>query len=146
MGLVAALDRLGAIAVAGVTSYTLDETPEALGGAQLPALVIVPELGSRWPGLEPSGFAAGFGRLEAQIAHVLLLAPVVGGAGSRAALPALAAAIEAYVTALAADPTLGGALVVPAQVRVTAGVAPYGGIDYHAATFVHRWVLRLAPD
>ena len=61
------------------------------------------------------------------------------------ALPDLAALIDAYIVALASDPLLGGALVRPAQVRVTAGVAPYGGIDYHAATFLHEWTLRLAP-
>jgi len=57
----------------------------------------------------------------------------------------MAAVIDAYIVALAADPTLGGALVRPAQVRVTVGVTPYGGIDYHAATFLHEWMLRLAP-
>lgn len=145
MGMVAALDRLSAIAVPGVTSYALDETPGALSGAQLPALVIAPEWGGDWPGLAPSGFAAGFGRLAARVAHVLLIAPVAGGAGPQAALPELAAAIDAYIVALAADPTLGGALVRPAQVRVTVGVAPYGGVDYHAATFLHEWTLRLAP-
>ena len=145
MGLVAALDRLGAIDVPGVTSYALDETPDVLGGAQLPALVIAPEWGGDWPGLAPSGFAAGFRRLTVRVAHVLLAAPVAGGAGSHVALPDLAALIDAYIVALASDPLLGGALVRPAQVRVTAGVAPYGGIDYHAATFLHEWTLRLAP-
>lgn len=145
MSMMEALERLSAIAVPGVTSYALGETPDALVGAQLPALVIAPEWSGDWPGLAPSGFTAGFGRLAARVAHVLLVAPVAGGAGSHAALPALAAAIDAYIAALAADPTLGGALVRPAQVRVTVGVAPYGGVDYHAATFLHEWALRLAP-
>ena len=145
MGLVEALERLGSIGVPGVSSYALNETPESLGGAQLPALVIAPEWGGDWPGLAPSGFAAGYGRLAARVAHVLLVAPVAGGAGSHAALPELAAVIDAYIVALAADPTLGGSLVRPAQVHVRAGVAPYGGIDYHAATFLHEWTLRLSP-
>ncbi|HMM29909.1 MAG TPA: hypothetical protein PKD46_16630 [Aggregatilineaceae bacterium] len=144
MGLAVALERLGALVVEGVTSYAPDETPDALGGAQLPALVIAPEWGGGWPGLEPSALAAGFGRLEARVAQVLLLAPVAAGDGSRGMLPALAAAIDAYMSALAADPTLGGALIQPARVRVAVGVAPYGGIDYHAATFAHEWVLRVA--
>jgi len=145
VGLMEALNRLGAIAVPGVTSYSLDETPDTLGGAQLPALVIAPEWGGDWPGLAPSGFAAGFGRLAARGAHGGRGAPGAGGAGSRVALPEMAAVIDAYIVALAADPTLGGALVRPAQVRVTVGVTPYGGIDYHAATFLHEWMLRLAP-
>lgn len=145
MGLADALERLAAVAVEGVTSYAPDETPEALGGAQLPALVIVPELGGNWPGLEPSVLAAGHGRLEVRIAHLLLVAPVAGGSGMRGALPALAAAIDAYARALAADPDLGGTLARPPVVRVSAGVVPYGGIDYHAVTFVHHWMLRLAP-
>lgn len=144
MGLALALERLGALVVEGVTSYAPGETPDALSSAQLPALVIAPEWGGGWPGLEPSALATGFGRLEARIAQALLFAPVAAGGGTRGMLPALAATIDAYMDALAADPTLGGALIQPVRVQVRIGVLPYGGIDYHAATFAHEWVLRVA--
>jgi hypothetical protein len=110
--LVTALTNLAAVNVSGVTSYALGETPDALSRAQLPALVILPELGGESPGLEPSLFSAGDGRLTIRITHMLLLAPVAGGVGQRGMLPDLTTLIDTYAAAMAADPTLGGALPV----------------------------------
>lgn len=141
--LTTALANLAAVSVSGVTSYALDETPEFLGGAALPALIILPELSGDSPGLEPSPFAAGAGRLTAQVAHVLLLAPVASGMGQRGALPRLADLIDGYIEAMVADPSLGGALPAALRFQVRAGVVRYGGIDYHGATFVHTWVLNV---
>jgi hypothetical protein len=144
MGVLAtALEKLAAVSVSGVTSYELDETPEALGTAHLPALVIVPELGGRWPGLEPSGFSAGDGVITARVAHLLLVAPVAEGLGQRGALPALAAAIDTYLEALADDPVLDGTLAVALTCAVRAGVVRYAGVDYHGATFLHTWTLHV---
>jgi hypothetical protein len=144
MGVLAtALDKLAAVSISGVTSYALDETPGALSGAQLPALVILPELGGEGPGLEPNAFSAGDGRLTVHIAHVLLLEPVAGGLGMAGALPALADAIDTYIDALAADPTLDGSLPVALTCRVAAGVVRYAGVDYHGATFRHTWTLHV---
>ncbi|HVO70084.1 MAG TPA: hypothetical protein VMT24_08565 [Aggregatilineaceae bacterium] len=144
MGVLAtALANLAAVVVSGVTSYTLDETPDGLTRAQLPALVILPELGGDWPGLEPNTFSAGDGRLTVQVAHVLLLAPVTEGLGLRSALPALAEAIDAYAGAMAADPTLDGALPVALRCRVRAGMVRFSGVDYHGATFLHTWTLQV---
>jgi hypothetical protein len=144
MGVLAtALDHLAAVAVSGVTSYAPDETPDALARSQLPALVILPELGDESPGLEPNQFSAGDGRLTIEVAHVLMLAPIPAGLGLRGALPALAAAIDAYAEAMAADPSLGGALPVALRFRVRAGVVRYGGVDYHGAVFTHTWTLRV---
>jgi hypothetical protein len=144
MGVLAtALDNLAAISVAGVTSYALEDTPDVLTRAQLPALVILPELGGESPGLEPSSFSAGDGRLAIQVAHVLLLEPVSAGLGMRGALPELADAIDAYAVALADDPTLGGALPVALRFRVRAGVVTYAGTDYHGAIFTHTWQLHV---
>ncbi len=142
--LTTALDHLAAVAVSGVTSYALDETPDALTSAQLPALVIVPELGGESPGLEPNGFSAGDGRLTVEIAHLLLLAPVASGLGARGVFPALANAIDTYLGAMAADPTLDDALPVALHIRVRAGVLRYADVDYHGATFTHTWALNIA--
>jgi hypothetical protein len=141
-----ALAKLAALPVSGAISFALDETPGALTRAQLPALVVVPELGGESPGLEPGGFSAGDGRLVVAVAHVLLLAPLAGGAGPRGALPALAAAIDAYFTALAADPTLDGALAVPLRCALRAGVVSFGGADYHGAVFTHTWTLHVGGE
>ncbi len=141
-----ALAKLAALTVSGATSFALDETPGALARVQLPALIVVPELGGESPGLEPSGFSAGDGRLVVGVAHVLLLAAVTGGAGPRGALPALAAAIDAYIAALAADPTLDGALAVPLRCAVRAGVVSFGGADYHGVVFTHTWTLHVGEE
>lgn len=138
-----ALTNLAATPINGAMSYPLDGTPDALTLAQLPALVIVPELGGVSPGLEPSIFAAGEGVLVARVAHLLLVAPVAGGLGARGAFPALAAAIDDYLAAMAGDPLLGGALRAALQVEVRAGVVRYAGVDYHGATFTHTWRLCL---
>jgi hypothetical protein len=145
MGVLAtALDNLAAVTVSGVTSYPPDQTPDALARSQLPALVILPELGSESPGLEPNQFSAGDGRLTVEIAHVLLIAPVPAGLGLRGMLPTLADAIDAYAAALAADPTLGGALPEALRFRVRAGVVRFGGVDYHGAVFTHTWTLHVS--
>jgi hypothetical protein len=142
--LAAALDNLAAVTVSGVTSYPPDQTPDALARVQLPALVILPELGGESPGLEPNQFSAGDGQLTIEIAHVLLIAPVPAGLGLRGMLPALADAIDAYTAALAADPTLDGALPVALRFRVRAGVVRFGGVDYHGAVFTHTWTLHVS--
>ena len=138
-----ALDNLAAVSVTGVTSYALDDTPDALTRAQLPALVILPELGGESPGLEASGFSAGDGQLTIEVAHVLMLEPVTGGLGFRGALPPVADAIDTYTAALAGDPTLDGALPVALRFRVRAGVVSYAGMEYHGAVFTHTWRLHV---
>ena len=138
-----AIDNLASVSVSGVTSYALDETPDSLTAAQLPALVILPELSGEMPGLQPSGFSAGVGQITAQIAHVLLVAAVTQGMGSKTLLPDLVDRIDAYLEALAGDPTLGGALAVALHCTIRAGVVRYGGVDYHGAVFTHTWVMNL---
>lgn len=138
-----ALDYLAAIPVSGVTSYAPGATPDDVTGAQLPALLILPELGGDSPGLEVSSFSAGDGQVTVQVTHVLLVAPVAQGMGMRSALPALAAAIDAYLAALAADPLLGGVLPVALRCRVRAGVVGYAGREYHGAVFTHLWQLAV---
>jgi len=141
-----ALANLAALTVSGATSFALDETPGALTRVQLPALIVVPELGGESAGLEPSGFSAGDGRLVVTVGHLLLLAPLTSGAGPRGALPALAAAMDAYFEALAADPTLDGALAVPLRCALRAGVVSFGGADYHGAVFTHTWTLHVGEE
>lgn len=143
--LVAALDYLGSMVVLGVHNYAPEQTPGALSGAQLPALVIAPELGGRAPGLEPNRFTANAGRLEIDVAHLLLVAPVAGGGGLRTTLRDVAVAIDSYLLTLTAAPTLGGNLPLPLRCAVRLGVVRYADIDYHGAVFIHHWVLDVAP-
>jgi hypothetical protein len=141
--LAGALANLANVSVTGVTSYAVDETPDALARAQLPALVIMPELGGESPGLEPSGFSAGDGKLAVRVTHLLLIVPVMGGIGLRGALVDLADYIDLYVDAMAADPLLDGALATALRFSMRAGVVRYGGVDYHGAAFTHTWTLHV---
>lgn len=142
--LATALAALGAQTVAGVTVYALDEMPNALTGAQLPALVIVPELGGSAPGLEPNQFTAGGGQFQVEIAQLLLVAPVTSGLGGRGVLLTVAGALDGVLAALAADATLDGALQVPLTCRAQVGVVHYAGVDYHGARLTHRWQMQIA--
>jgi len=127
-----------------VTSYPLEETPDSVGGAQLPVLVIQPELGGESPGLEPNNFSAGDGALTVQVGHLLLLAPITAGLGLRSTLPDLIEAIDAYAEAMAADPMLNGALPAALRFSVRAGIVRYAGVDYHGAVFTHTWTLHVS--
>jgi len=138
-----ALTNLASVTVPGVTSVALDDAPDRFARAQLPALVIMPEVGADSPGLQPVGFSAGDARLTVQIAHVLLAAPVTAGLGRRGALPELIALVDRYTTALAADPTLDGALPLPLTFEVQLGTVQYGGVSYYGAVFQHTWVLHV---
>ena len=138
-----ALANLAAVNVAGATSYALGATPERLTRAQLPALLILPDAAREAEGAQPNAFSAGDARLRVQVAHVLLSAPVAAGMGRRDAWPALIPLVDAYVEALAADATLGGALPVPLRFTVRMGVVRYGGVDYWGATFRHLWTLHV---
>ncbi len=138
-----ALSNLAELAVPGVTSYALADAPARLGGAQLPALLILPELSGDAPGLEPNRFSPGDGRITVQVVHALLLAPVASGLGARGSYPALAPLVDAYLSALAADSTLGGALAVPLRAHLRWGVLRYGDLDYFGASFAHTWILQV---
>lgn len=140
-----ALAKLAAVNVAGVTSYALGETPERLTRAQLPALVILPDAAreSGAQGAQPNAFSAGDARLQVQVVHTLLSAPVAQGLGRRSAWAALIPLVDGYVEALAADALLGGALPVPLRFTVRMGVVRYGGVDYWGAVFRHVWTLHV---
>jgi hypothetical protein len=139
--------NLASLAVSGVaTSYDLDDLPPVLASADLPALVPAFPAGVGMIGEEEQGLAAltydGSAWLAALHAdHFLYWSPEGAGAGPAEALPALLDAVDAYLAALSADGTLGGALHAPLAVeRVQVGVFEYGGAAYFGARFRHRWV------
>ncbi len=139
-----ALANLAAVNVAGVTSYALSETPQRLTRAQLPALLILPDAArEEADGAQPNAFSAGDARLQVQIVHTLLSAPVAQGLGRRSAWAALIPLVDAYVEALAADALLDGALPVPLRFSVRMGMVRYGGVDYWGAVFRHVWTLHV---
>jgi hypothetical protein len=98
---------------------------------------------------QPSGegftalaFSNGPRTVTVQVTHLLLTAPVPSGRGPASHLPALLDRVDAYLTALAADVTLGDSLLEPARVRVQPGQFEYGGVSYHGCAFQHEWIIQ----
>ncbi len=142
-----AFANLAAIGVPGVqTSYDLDDLPDALPAADLPALL--PEFpagpgaaGEEERGLSTLTYDGAAWRAALHVDHVLVWSPGWSDAGVMAVLPALIDAVDGYLAAVSADGTLGGALHEPLEVlRVQVGTLSYGGVHYTGARFKHRWV------
>ncbi len=140
-----AFANLAAIAVTGVaTSYNLNDLPEVLPAAHLPALVpLFPEEVGRGEreGLETLTYDGSAWRAVLRVEHLLIWAPQRAGIGLMAILPALMDAVDAYLEAISAEGTLGGALHEPLVIeRVQVGTLTYGGVRYYGVRFRHRWV------
>lgn len=151
MSLRTAVDQLAALSVNGVAyNYAIDEVPEALGRAQLPALLVLPLdmeedrlFRERGQGFQAVAFADGLRTVTVKVTHLLLVTPVTGGAGMRTQLPALVDRMDDYFTALGADVRLGDALLEPARVQVEPGVFPLGTVSYYGCAFRHTWRLNV---
>jgi hypothetical protein len=141
-----AFTALAAISVTGVTTMDdLDDLPGGLRAADLPALLPAfaeqgQRLGEREEGFSALTLDGGAWTSSLAVDHLLIWAPCGAGGGMREALPGLVAAIDDYLTAVGADPWLGGALDAPlAILRIMPGVIDWGGTLYHGVTFRHRW-------
>ena len=88
-------------------------------------------------------FSAGPRSVVCLVTHLLLVTPVGGGGGGR--LPKLVDCMDSYFATLAADVTLGGALLEPAQVSVEPGIFEQGGGAWQGCAFRHRWLLEVLP-
>lgn len=145
-----ALDALAALDVPGATQYSISAVPDVVPRGSLPALLVQPGdvqderlFKDRGRGFEVTAFSNGPRTISVTVTHLLLTAPVTLGNGPRQHIPALIDAIDAYISALAADVTLGGALMLPARVTVEPGLFEHGSITYHGCAFRHLWLLSL---
>lgn len=147
-----ALTTLSQLSVAGVAhNYDIDAVPDAPARAQLPALLVLPIdlqedrlIQERGRGFQAVAFSSGARTVTYTVTHLLLVAPIGQGKGLRAHLPALVTFMDAYFAALAADVTLGGALLEPASVRVEPGVFPIGSTEYYGCAFRHTWLMKVS--
>jgi hypothetical protein len=146
-----ALTNLSTLSVSGVAhNYDVDALPDSLARAQLPVLLVLPgtvqdseSLKERGKGFVALAFSSGARTITYAVTHLLLVAPVNAGIGSRTHLPKVIDLIDAYVAALAADVTLSGALLQPARIQVEPGRFPYGGVTYHGCAFHHTWMIQV---
>ena len=141
-----AFTNLATISVTGVTtSYDLNALPNALPAANLPALApYFPEEGGsisqNQHGLATLTYNGAVWSAALYVDHVLYLAPAWSEAGLSEALPSLVTAIDNYLTALAAQGTLSGALSSELEIiRVQPGIVDYAGVKFYGVRFRHLW-------
>jgi hypothetical protein len=146
-----ALASLATLPVAGITHhYDIGSLPAQLPRGALPCLLVTPLISRRARRYHQAGafasaaFSGGARTATCTATHLLLVAPA-GALPARHSLPALSALIDAYLAALGADPTLGGALAEPASVTLEADTFAWGPGRYYGCAFHHRWLLRLTP-
>ena len=146
-----ALTQLSSLNVDGVrNNYDLDELPNSLHRAQMPALLVLPiELDAerlfreRRDSLQTAAFSGGTKSVYYSVTHLLLVAPAAVGLGLRSHMPRLVDLIDGYTAALAADVTLGDQLLAPARVSVEPGLFTYGEGEFYGCAFRHTWLLEI---
>ena len=147
----AALTNLGLLRVEGArNNFDIDELPEQITPAHLPALLVLPLdldkdrlFGERREGLQAVTFSGGAKTAYFSLTHLLLLSSTSRGIGMRSHLPRLVSLIDNYMAAIAADLTLGDALLTPARVVVDPGIYPYAAGQFYGCAFRHTWLLEL---
>jgi hypothetical protein len=135
--------NLAAISVEGITtSYDLDDLPNTLPAADLPALApaFIEGAASGDEGLSTLTYDGGVWTAQLQVDHVLYWSPAWSDAGLSAVLPDLISAIDDYLDAISADGTLDDALDREVEIlSVRPGVIEYAGTRFYGVRFRHRW-------
>lgn len=141
-----AFTNLSTITVAGVsTSYDLDELPNSLPAADLPALAPafadgLGVLSEDQGGLSTLTYDGGAWTASLFIDHVLYWQPAWSEGGLTTVLPAMITAVDAYLTAIKANGTLGGVLASELEItRVLPGIVEYAGVKFYGVRFRHLW-------
>lgn len=146
-----AISELSNLGVTGIAhNYGLDNVPDTLHRAQLPALLVMPldtqdnslfrEGGHAFEGV---AFSDGTKTVNYTLTHLLIIAPIKQGKGIRENLTLLVSCIDNYFSALGADVTLNGALSLPPQVRVEPALYTLGGTQYIGCAFRHTWTIEV---
>ena len=141
-----AFTNLSNIAVTGViTSYDLNEIPNALPAADLPALApsfpqTLGVLGEDQGGMSTLTYDGGAWTATMFIDHVLYWQPAWSEGGLATVLPSLITAVDAYLTAFKNQGTLSGILSTELEItRVLPGIVEYAGVKYYGVKFRHLW-------
>lgn len=141
-----AFTNLAVITVTGVqSSYDLDDLPNTLPAADLPALApAFPAstglLDEDEQGLSTLTYDGSVWTARLFVDHVLYWSPAWSDAGLGAVLPDLVDAMDAYLDAVSGDGTLNGALDAELEITsVQPGVVEYAGVRFYGVRFRHRW-------
>lgn len=141
-----ALDALATLPYPNLTHYREDALPNTLTRTALPCLLVLPfgySSGEYGYALETVAFNGGAHTVQFCLTHLLLVAPVMSGAGVRSHLPILIQHIDAYIATLSAHLMLGGTLASPLQFSIQPNTYDYGGIRYVGCAFQHTWHVRV---
>src|SRR5574341_587850 len=141
-----AFTNLSNVAVTGVTTrYDLDDLPNALPAADLPALapafpasegLIAEEENS----LATLTYDGSVWTATLYVDHVLYWCPAWSQAGLDTVMPALIDAVDAYLTAIKANGLLGGVLSRELEIAsVLPGIVEYAGVKFYGVRFRHLW-------
>lgn len=146
-----AFTNLAAVSVTGVqTSFDLDDLPNTLPAADLPALVpTFPDtlgmLSDEEQGLSTLTYDGGVWLATLHVEHVLYWCPAWSDAGLSAVLPDLITATDTYLSAISADGTLNDTLDSKLSItRVMPGVVEYAGVKFYGVRFRHQWMLAIS--
>ncbi len=146
-----ACTNLSNLSVTGIIhNYDVNEVPDSLHRAQLPALLVLPiDIQDDNPATESSAgiktvaFSDGGQSVVYMVTHLLLIAPLSASKGIRAHLPTLIDSIDNYFSALGADVTVSDSLLEPVQVHVEPGIFTFNDIPYIGCAFRHTWMLEI---
>lgn len=129
-----------------IHSYDLDTIPEKLTRATIPALIMVPEVGSE-QGYRPLSFMGNSPEVVMSVSH-LLLYDFAENRDTRRVLPNLLSQVDNYVTAAKTqkflDTQASPANQVAVNFTIDIGITNYAGIDFHSATFKHTYTIYYA--
>ncbi len=142
MTLKAAVDRLSAWVVTGVTNLGPDDLVGAVPEVDLPALVVLLS-GTGGEALRPLGISAEMGRVVVHVDHVLLTSGL-GMSLTRERYYEALTHIDNYLAAVVQDLDLNGNLMEALTIADTSvGAIEFFGVLYYGITFRHRWVLKV---
>ena len=144
MTLAAAITALHQLSITGLkTSYSYDSAPAMIPSNALPAAYI--SLGDVFNKAFSSANIAGVGGIAVlPVEHTILYAAMgIGRTSERDKLSITL--IDNYLSALAPDLTLGGALLEPLEIAwMQTLVVEYGNSLYRSLKFTHVWKFEIA--
>ena len=128
-----------------VQSFDLDAIPDKITRAQLPCLILLPEVGGE-RGYRPLTFMGNAGQMVFDATHILFFEETAN-LSARKVLPGLLSQLDNYITAAQAQKFLDTQASPPNQVVITFTVnvntGSYGGIEYHTLEFKHHYEIHL---
>jgi hypothetical protein len=141
------LAAFGATVTGMKNSYDENAIPDILTDGQLPCLLILPEVGVEqgYITLAQMGNAP---KVTVFVTHLMLVQSTGKEPGVKRALPLITAALDNYLAAAKANPTLNTQAGPPLNqifmsFSIAVGKTPWGSTVYHSIAFKHKFEIYL---